>query len=75
MHTHHYWDSLDSVSNFTFKFCPVVQKGEFYLKELVEILAEVLHEIHIGDSVEDHVFRFLREGNFGLRKPCPMERV
>lgn len=46
-----------------------------YLEELVEVLTEVLDEVHVREAGQHELSGFLGKGHLGLRKPRPVERV
>ncbi len=46
-----------------------------YLEHLIKVLTEVLYKVHVRNAREHKVSRLLGKGHFGLRQPCPVERI
>lgn len=53
----------------------VEQSAGVYLKQLVEVLAQVLHEVHVGQAGQHQISGLLGEGHFGLGEPGPVEGI
>lgn len=54
---------------------PLVGKNVLYLEHLVEVLAQILDKVHVGEAGQHQVSGLLGEGHLGLREPCPVEGV
>ncbi len=50
-------------------------KGGLYLEHLIEVLTEVLDEVHVREARQHQVSGLLGEGHLSLREPSPVERV
>lgn len=46
-----------------------------HLEEVVQIIAEILHEVHVAQQWQDLFLDLGREGHFGLWQPGPVIRV
>lgn len=57
--------------------CPLgIDMGKnSHLEQLVEVLAEVLHEVHVGKAGQYQVPGLLGEGHFSLGEPGPVEGI
>ena len=46
-----------------------------HLEEVVQIIAEILHKVHVAQQWQDLFLDLSREGHFGLWQPGPVIRV